>query len=363
MRAGKFPGGSACGPVHRAFTLVELLVAIAIVALLIGVLIPSVGAARDAARSAATRSLFETIGTAVGQFRNDHGRLPGYYTQNELGAIGRGAIPGNPRFITQPVNALMEMSGGVLPAGSALPSNDPGQEGIGYEARFVRVEVANRPVLLDVVGMRGGVGSGYLKIGGQYLAYARRSDDSTLAPSAVNGSQVQIPTLLDAWGHPILMWTRNEVSGRTGEFGDIAYETAIGSDGKGPAWFYWWTHAGFLGAPSQESRSIIGTRVRENQNPGGARKPILRSLNALLGHPDFPSATVNVAGSQQPRVPIAGRGDMILQSAGRDSVFLRRGVNANGNPIDSLWYPGQGTPPAEDQAPPDGFDDIVVSVN
>ena len=61
----------------RAFTLIELLVVIAIIALLIGILLPSLGAARESARTTVCRSNTRQVAIAMTTFALDNdGRLP-----------------------------------------------------------------------------------------------------------------------------------------------------------------------------------------------------------------------------------------------------------------------------------------------
>jgi len=61
---------------QRGFTLVEMLMAIAIVAVLAGLLLPAVQMAREAARRMRCRNNLHQIGVALLSFESLHGRLP-----------------------------------------------------------------------------------------------------------------------------------------------------------------------------------------------------------------------------------------------------------------------------------------------
>lgn len=64
------------GRFDRGFTLIELLIVIAVVALLVGLLLPALGSARQAARTTLNLSNMRQLGAATQGYMHEHGVLP-----------------------------------------------------------------------------------------------------------------------------------------------------------------------------------------------------------------------------------------------------------------------------------------------
>ena len=64
------------GPQGRGFTIVELLVVIAVIGILMGLLLPAIQAARESGRKTACMSNAYQLGMAVNRFDQDKGRVP-----------------------------------------------------------------------------------------------------------------------------------------------------------------------------------------------------------------------------------------------------------------------------------------------
>lgn len=94
----------------RAFTLLELLVSIGIIAVLIGVLLPVLRSSRESAQRVVCLSNLRTFGYALQMYKDDHEGILPYSSRQYDVSIGW----------TDPIDALMPYLGDIEPPGKVL---------------------------------------------------------------------------------------------------------------------------------------------------------------------------------------------------------------------------------------------------
>ncbi len=73
---------------NRGFTIIELLVVVAIIALLVGMLLPAIGKARDTARVNVSKNNLRQVGIALKTYAADWGDRQVTYVRDNLGQYG-----------------------------------------------------------------------------------------------------------------------------------------------------------------------------------------------------------------------------------------------------------------------------------
>lgn len=344
-------------PIHTrrsAFTLVEILVVVVIIGLLIGLLFPALSGARSAARKASTQSLLSSIKTGVAQFRSENRRLPGYFSQDQMGQASN--IPSGSRGgFTNMQNALLDLAGGVrtdlLPNEADSPSgNDP-------PARIaVGPTTANEKVVVDRSSIGAADSGTYLEL--PQDAFISNPDTGPAGDPANRW----MPTIHDSYGQPVVMWTINDAAGGDSQFAAINAPPNPAAPSSQRAKFYWASNAGIFQSESLGNRRPVNQRNNSLLSAFRSNPQRVGTMFAILGNPAFPVSNNGLIafGSPTAVVPAAARGDVVLHSAGPDSIFANKFI---GDSFEAGWlqYVPDGLINVPEQAKTLDQDDDIIS--
>ena len=282
----------------RGFTITELLVAIGIIVLLIGILLPALGKVLQRAKATQTASTMQEFAKACDAFQQEFGYYPGLVPEDILA---------NDPKITGTENAILHLCGGGIDQNDPLYANPPGGSSGWTEITFG--SGANQ-FKIKVNPSRVGTGP---RIAGQEYApfFAPKASELTpttgqVAQSGAPASLV-LPDLLDAWGQPVIYLRSMR------EVGPLVGNGTAGQYSLSPTLGY------VMSSPGAEESDIVGLGdLGKDQAPSLFRSAanVDATLAQIIRNPAFGKRDEPLNGTP------AGR--YVLISAGPDGVYYSK---------------------------------------
>lgn len=371
----RWMGSRACG----GFSLVELLVVITIIVVVIALVLPALGGARNVAKMSTSKTVMKELGNAVDRFRQDNGRLPGVFSPFEMGHRDNASRYG----FTGMENVILDLAGGVVTEGSGPNSGGLGGSktrqlfGPSDQARQDNRDLG-RFVNEELIGADVEGNPAYYQPDKKFFVAQKHGlgeQQWSSVPFKPNSNEANIPDVVDAFGQPLLLWAEDEAGPdeitRVEDFAEI-------DTSNDPARFYWASNAGLLKSKALGDKGHDQTTANASAHSllgDGVSDTHLRlTLAGLLGSPAFPTRTDLSGLVIDDMFPASSRGGIIVQSAGIDGYYLgikdkgSRKIDADGTAMryGNSFFTGGGTRHLEDNLPVtidpfEAFDDSLQS--
>ena len=175
---------------RRGFTLVELLVAIGIIMVLIGILLPALGKVSTKAKATATTATMNEFAKACDVFYTQFGYYPGIVPESYLANTPNAPISGTE-------NALLHLMGG------AIRNDDPNYATAAGTVLTFTGPAGSAPATISIKVYPIDIGKGPRIEGKQYEPFFTPKDAQLKIAVGQVGQTLPLPDLLDAWGQPI----------------------------------------------------------------------------------------------------------------------------------------------------------------
>ncbi len=318
---------------RRAFTLVELLVVIALIGVLAGILLVAVGSATNSAQRSRTMATMNSVSAAIDGFVLEHGQLPGLIPAHLL---GEGDV------LSQSQNVVLHLTGGARTYATYV--NGAGEEVALDPAALAEYErfrdlpgtapveltpISDGDLTYYVIYKSERFGEGPWIKGRPYPPYLAPKDDEVRFPDVSPGTydpltsgHNDLPDVVDAWGQPLLIFTRQRGNGPL-----ITEHDHGDDDDTHTAQFHQegmcvYAAAATLGDKEarqrQEDMSTggkIGSRLAGADEGGAADGEREHWLYLMLAHPTFTTLNASTFEGQP-------AGAYLLLSAGEDGIYL-----------------------------------------
>ena len=286
---------------QRGFSLIELLVTMAVIAIVVAIIVPTLGGARNTAKAAATQAQLTEIGNASQQFFNDEGRQPGYFTARQMGDMDNDS-----RGFTGMQNVMLDLAGGFATS-ATTPANLVSVGPISGE----EIDID-----LSLIGTRE-AGGGYYTPDDKRFVAQQGTGEGAMSTEAEDDHR-ELPSVVDPFGTPILAWQQDGSAQQPIDAVDDFVQDTYSGDVA--ARYYLASNAGLLksGQLGKRGKSAEFTAAaKEYSILGSGVMPDDRfeHLMVLLGSPTVPNKDF-------PELPSTTRGKLVFHSGGIDAIYM-----------------------------------------